>query len=142
MNKTLLYRLFGIGGIPKKIRPLLEAEGIRICDEGIGGWLVYKNFKAPGKRFKYRMQGFSGFLALTDIRLVSYAYGKPIINVPISDPRIAEIHSELTRSDRLELSFESSKFHADREGMITVRFNTPLAHQFHDRISGITKGQT
>lgn len=109
------------------------------CDEGTGGWLIFRNFKAPGKRFRYRMQGFSCFLALTNVRLGSYAYGKPIINVPIRDLRIAEIHSELTKPDKLELSFDSWKFHADREGMITVRFNTAMAHQFHDRISVITQ---
>ncbi len=49
MNKTILYRLFGIGGIPKRMGPVLAAEEIEVCDEGIGGWFVTKNVKGPGK---------------------------------------------------------------------------------------------
>jgi hypothetical protein len=61
MKKTISYRLFSIGGISKKLRPVLEKEGMLVCDEGIRGWFVTKNFKAPGKRFWYRQEGFSGF---------------------------------------------------------------------------------
>ena len=51
MSKTLLFRLFGAGKIPEKIRPHLEAEGIVVADEGIGGWYRTRDLKAPGKRF-------------------------------------------------------------------------------------------
>jgi hypothetical protein len=40
MNKTLLYRLFGLGRIPRHLRPLVESEGIVVADEGIGGWFI------------------------------------------------------------------------------------------------------
>ncbi|HUV13386.1 MAG TPA: hypothetical protein VMY18_07060 [Acidobacteriota bacterium] len=137
MKKTLLYRLFGIGGIPKKVRPSLEAEGILICDEGIGGWMIMKNFKAPGKRFKHRMEGFSGFLALTNIRLISYAYGKRIVNVPLNHPKIAGIHCAMVNPNKIELSFDAAVFQDDREGMITLRYNTPMAQQFCDKLASI-----
>jgi hypothetical protein len=140
LSKTLLYKLFRVGAIPKKIRPALEAEGILICDEGIGGWLIMKNFRAPGKRFKYRMQGFSGFLVITNKRIVSNAYGKRLINVPLDDPKISEIHSKLINPHKLELSFDASKFQADRNGLTTVRFKTPLAREFHEQIELLTQG--
>ncbi len=37
MTKTILYRLFKAGGIPDKLRPVLESENIVVCDEGING---------------------------------------------------------------------------------------------------------
>lgn len=46
MKKTLLYRLFRMGSIPKSLRPTLEVEGITIHDEGMGEWLVSRNLKA------------------------------------------------------------------------------------------------
>ncbi|GMR22244.1 MAG: hypothetical protein BMS9Abin37_0579 [Acidobacteriota bacterium] len=36
MSKTLLHRLFGFGGVPKAMKPILEQEGIVLLDEGIG----------------------------------------------------------------------------------------------------------
>ena len=98
MGKTILYHLFKLGGIPKKVRPVLEAEGLVIYDEGIGGWMVARKFKAPGKRFRHRWKGFSGFLAITEKRIVSYAYFHPQINIPLDDPRLSSLHTELPAS--------------------------------------------
>lgn len=136
MRKTLLYRLFKIGGIPKKLRPVLESEGIVVCDEGIGGWAYMKEFRAPGKRFLHRITGFSGFLVITHKRVIAYAYWKPVINVQVDDPRVSEIKSKLVDPEHLELSLESSMFNADWRGRILFRLNTPKAREFHSAISG------
>ena len=45
MRKALTYRLFGWGAIPKRVRPVLESEGIVVVDEGMRGWFVAKNVK-------------------------------------------------------------------------------------------------
>ena len=37
---------------------MLEQEGIVIADEGMGGWLIYKNVKGPHKRYRYRVEVF------------------------------------------------------------------------------------
>lgn len=140
MKKTILYRLFKIGGIPKKLRPVLESEGMLISDEGIGGWLIMKDFRAPGKRFKYRMEGFSGFLAVTRKRIIAYSYWKAILNLPYDASAPAEIQSRLVNPSQIELSFESSIYHEDWSGMITLRFNTPKAKEFHEILTGITQG--
>ena len=137
MKKTLLYRLFKIGGIPKKLRPILEAEGIVVADEGIGGWVFLRDFKAPGKRFIHRITGFSGFLTVTHRRIIAYAYWKPVINVPVDDPRVSGIKSALLDSGHLEISVESSIFHADWQGRVVLRLNTAKACAFHSAITGI-----
>lgn len=130
MRKTLLYRLFRIGGIPKKMRPDLEQEGIRCVDEGIWGRVYTKDYRAPGKRFKHRLTGFTGFLAVTGKRIIAYTYWKPIINVPLEDHRLGELELELLREDVLKISFEASSFDTSRQGRIEVRFHTPKAAEF------------
>ncbi len=37
MSKTLLHRLFRVGGIPRDARDRIRREGIVLQDEGIGG---------------------------------------------------------------------------------------------------------
>ena len=91
MKKTILYRLFKIGGIPKKIGPVLAAEGIEVSDEGIGGWFVTKNVKGPGKRYINRTEGFSGCLVVTGKRIVCFTYGKRQINISVEDPKMSEV---------------------------------------------------
>ncbi len=137
MKKTLLYRYFKIGGIPKKLRPVLESEGIVVSDEGIGGWVFLRDFRAPGKRFLHRITGFSGFLVITHRRIIAYAYWKPVINVPVDDPRVSAIKSALLDPEHLELSLESSIFHADWQGRIVLKLNTSKARSFHSAISSI-----
>ena len=137
MGKTVLYRLFKLGGIPKKLRPLLEAEGMVVCDEGIGGWYITKDLKAPGKRFKHRREGFSGFLAITQKRVIAYTNWKRQINILIEDPRISAIHAEIVDSQRIGLSFESSLFRSDWQGVIELHFNTPKAREFHAALNRI-----
>jgi len=132
MGHTLLYRLFKIGGIPKKLRPVLEAEGMVVVDEGIGGWVITKDVKGPGKRFKHRMEGFSGFLAITQKRIIAYTYWKRQINSSVEDPRISALHADLSSSQSIVLSFESSAFRDDWQGIIKLHFKTSKAQKFYD----------
>jgi hypothetical protein len=132
MKKPILYRFFKVGGIPKPQRPVIESEGIIVCDEGIGGWMLMKDFRAPGKRFKRRMDCFTGFLAVTQKRIVSYLYGKPILDLDINDPNVAAIKAALLKPNQIELSFESSIFHPEWSGLIHLRYNTSKAREFYD----------
>lgn len=134
MNKTILYRLFKIGGIPKRIGPILAAEGIEICDEGIGGWFVTKNVKGPGKRYINRREGFSGCLVVTGKRVVSFTYGKRQINISVEDPKISEIFVGIPKAETLSISFESSRFRDRWTGVIEFLFKTEKSHQFHDAL--------
>jgi hypothetical protein len=137
MGKTILYRLFGLGSIPKNLRPVLQSEGIIISDEGIGGWFVTKNLKAPGRRSFHRKTGFSGCLVVTKKRIVSYTYARRQINIPVDDPKLAAFRVDLPKRHTVSLSFESSVFHDDWQGVIELRFNTEKAQEFFDVLSAI-----
>lgn len=62
MKKTILYRLFGLGSVPRKLRPVLEQEGMVVFDEGVRGSFVTKHVNGPGKRYRR-----SGRLSMLDI---------------------------------------------------------------------------
>jgi hypothetical protein len=134
MKKTLLYRLFGLGSVPKKLLPLLEQEGIVVSDEGMSGWFIAKHVNGPGKRYRHRSEGFSGCLVVTKERVICYTYGKCQINISVEDPKIANLYVDILKEEKLCLSFESSNFQEGWNGLIEFRFNTTKAHQFREAL--------
>ena len=129
MPKSLLYRLFGAGKIPAPLMSELNAEGIVVFDEGVKGSVTYRNFSAPGKRFSWRRQGFSGSIALTKLRLVAVAFSKFLINVPVTDERLHAIHFSVEDNGSFCVTFDASLFHDDWSGTIEYRFKTPEAQR-------------
>jgi hypothetical protein len=137
VKKTLLYRLFGAGSIPKELLPTLEQEGIVIADEGMGGWLIYKNVKGPHKRYHYRAEGFSGCLVITKKRVICYTYRRRQISLAIDDPNISELYFENPEENLLVIAFEASVFRSDWQGVMKFRFKTEKAEQFCNALRGI-----
>jgi hypothetical protein len=134
MGKSIFYRLFKLGRIPQDLQTVLDTEGIVVSDEGISGWYVTKNLKAPGRRSKYKKEGFSGFLVITKMRVLAYTFKKRQINIPVDDPNISKLYAELAGTEKLTLSFETSSFHDDWQGVIDLQFNTPKAQEFYDAL--------
>ncbi len=134
MEKTILYRLFGVGSVPKKLLPVLEREGVVVLDEGIGGWFVTKHVNGPGKRYRHRTERFSGCLAVTKARLVCYTYGKRQINISVEDPKMANLYVDTPNEQKLCLSFESSNFREGWHGVIEFRFATDKAYSFREAL--------
>ena len=124
------------GGSPKELQSILETEGIVVADEGVSGWYVTKNFKSPGRRSKYRKEGFSGFLVITKERVLAYSFKKRQINIAVNDPKISELYADLDGSEKITISFEASSFYDDWQGVVELRFNTPKAQDFHDALMG------
>src|SRR5437660_11447981 len=106
MAKTLLYRLFGVGRMPAQWRATIEPEGIVLIDEGIGGSVTYRDFRAPGKRFAWRKVAFSGSVALTKTRLLVLHYATPAINVPLNDQRLPEMQFSVEGEGTLLVAFD------------------------------------
>src|ERR1041385_8057364 len=126
MAKSLLYRLFGLGRIPKLLNDTLRIEGIVVSDEGIPGSITYRNFRAPGKRFSWKKQGLVGSVIVTNVRLVALMYGSFAVNVPFTDERIRQLQISV-EGDRLLISFDAKLFHDNWSGTIEYRFRTPQA---------------
>ena len=138
MAKTWLYRLFGIGKIPKKRRVQLERERIVLSDEGISGSIVFTKFRAPGRYHGKRWSWFSGALVLTKARLVAFTgmtSVSPIIDIPLDNPRLAELDCSLRSDTNLTIGFDAARFNDRWSGKVECRFETEHARQFLREIS-------
>ena len=142
MQKSILYKLFRVGSIPRKIRPILEQESIVLAEEGMAGWFIARNVKGPVKRYVHRREGFSGCLVITRKRIICYTYWKRQINISVDDPRLSKLYADATGQQGLSISFESSVFRDGWEGVIEYRFKTDKADQFQDALTslGVQKG--
>src|SRR5438552_9871928 len=134
MAHTLLYRLFGVGRIPRPWRTTIESEGLVLLDEGIAGSVTYRDFRAPGKRFSWRRQAVSASIAITKVRLVALQYSNPAINVPFSDDRIRRLRVSVEGDETLLVVFDPSLFHNDWSGTMEYRFHTSQARALRETL--------
>jgi hypothetical protein len=130
MAKTLFYRLFGLGKIPRPLRATLDSEGILALDEGIKGSVTYLDFRAPGKYSSWRRTWFTASVVITRVRLVALQNGGLAINVPFTDERIRSLRFSVERTDTLLVAFDASLFHADWSGTMEYRFRNTEAEVF------------
>ena len=127
MRKTLLYKLFGIGKLPKNARPKLEGEQILLLDEGLNGSVTYRNYSAPGRQYGLRKVRFTGSLVVTKSRVVGFAYHREIMNLTFEDPRLANVEIRIETDSALCIAFDVSKFNPQRSGQMELRFKTAMA---------------
>jgi hypothetical protein len=138
MAKSLLYRLFGFGRIPKLVGDRLRIEGVVVADEGIPGSVTYRDFRAPGRYSSYRKQAFVGSVVVTNIRLVALMSSRFAVDVPFNDERIRGL--QITRDrDRLVIAFDASLFHDDWSGTIEYRYQTSKAAEVIKWVQDLTQ---
>ena len=123
MPKSLLYRWFGLGRIPKLLNDTLHIEGIVVADEGVAASVTYRHFRAPGKYFSRKKQAFVGSIVVTNVRLVALMYSSFVVNVPFTDERIRKLQISV-EGDRLLIAFDPKLFHDNWSGTIEYRFRT------------------
>ena len=124
--KSLLYRVFGLGKIPKLLNDTLQIEGVIVADEGISASVTYRDFHAPGKYFFRKKQAFVGSVIVTNVRLVALMYGSYVVNVPFTDDRIRQLQITVD-GDRLLIAFDPKLFHDNWSGTIEYRYRTEQA---------------
>jgi len=129
-RKTIGYRLFRLGRVPRGVRPRLEAEGVRLLDEGIRVDLSLRGYRAPGRFFGYRRQLLSGSIVLTSARLAGYVWWGTLFDVPLGDPRLAKLDLSIPRRSLLQVAFDAADFGERRSGRVLCRFRTETAEAF------------
>ncbi len=130
MGKSILYNLFGIGKLPKQFASDIRNEIVVLMDEGLGGSIILKNFRAPGRYSGWKRSWFTGCVVLTEQRFAAFAFGRPLINIPATAEYLNKLHYTAENSGTLHVSFDASAFHENRSGLIECRFKTPLAERF------------
>lgn len=139
MFESLFNRLFGMGNIPKTMRPALEAEGILVSAEGMKSWLKIRRLKMPGKYSSGKSSSFIGSLVLTEKRLAGFVFGKRQINILLDDPRMAAVEIDLPKPNQLSIAFDLAVFHKNWEGHLQYIFKTDKANDFYERLKTPTK---
>lgn len=134
MKKTLLHRLFGWGKIPKRYAPTLHDEGIILLDEGIGGSITFRNFRAPGRYHSWRRNWFTGSIVLTRRTFAAFALIKPLIYVPLDHENISELHCSIEESGALLVEYDASAFNERWSGTVACRFKTSIAEELLERL--------
>lgn len=133
MSKSLLYRLFGIGKIPAQYQAALASEGVVLSDEGVKGSVTYRNFRSPTRYSNRKRQWYPVSIALTNSRLLAFAYSNPIIDVFLNDPRFRQLQFSLEDTGTLLVVLDASLFHDDWSGKLEYRFQTSQAQAFPDK---------
>lgn len=134
MRKSLLFRLFGLGKIPRRYRSLLQSEGIVLAEEGLACRVNYRNYRAPGKRFVHKHVAFPGSLVITEKRLAAFTPTRPLINIPRNDPRLSKLEISTPRTDRLLIGFRGEDFDSRTRGEISCTFHLSRAELFKDTL--------
>ena len=134
MSKTLLYKFFRLGRVPRRVRGQIEREGIVLQDEGLRGTVTLKDYKAPGRYHSWRRTWFSGSIVLTQEHLLVFEYARPIIGVPWQDERLEALTIALEEGNRILISFDAASFHEGVSGEVAIRLSTPLAEAILEQI--------
>ena len=135
MSKTIFHRLFGVGRLPRKFSAPLRREGIVLLDEGIGGSVTLKNFRAPGRYSSWRRNWFTGSIVLTKQTFAAFALFKPLIFVPLGDERFSALAISLESENVLLVAFDASVFNEKWSGNVECRFKTPTARRFEGELT-------
>ena len=130
-GKSFLPKL---GRIPQDLRPILEQEGIELVDEGVWGSVRFKNFRAPGKRYQGRINGFTGSVVVTRRRFAAFSAFRSIVDLPFDDARFARLSCSLHREHTLSVRFDPALFDPQHSGSIELRIKTPLAAAILERL--------
>lgn len=114
--------------------PILETEGIALIDEGIGGSVTLRSFRAPGRWHGYKRSWFTGSLVVTGLRFAAFQFSKALINVPLDDARLGDLKCSVEGESVLRVDFDAGTFQENASGSVECRFRTPKARLFLERI--------
>jgi hypothetical protein len=135
MTKTLLHQLFGLGKVPKRYAATLRKQGIVLIDEGIGGSVTYKQFKAPGRRHSWKKSWFTGSLVLTKQTFAAFAMLRPLIYLPIEDGRLSALRCSVEEDVTLLVTYDASLINDKWSGTVECRFRTAKAQLFLEHLA-------
>jgi len=134
MSKSILYRLFGLGKIPKDVVPIVEKEGILFKEEGIGGSATLRNFRKPGTRYGYKSTWFIGSIVLTNEHFLAFQWSTPVVGLAWKAEEMAELYCYLDDKKKFHVDFDAAKFNDAWSGDIEVKFSTEHGQEIIDII--------
>ena len=123
--KKKLTRMFRPCRMPKNAVSLLESEGLVLLEEKICIRVIFRNFKAPYRRYSYRSTLAFGSFGLSSQRIVAFSFYRMIIHTAYDEPKFKAITFNYKKDKYLSVSFDASEFNPKQSGQIEMRFYLP-----------------
>ncbi len=105
-----------------------------LLDEGIPGSITLRNFRAPGRIHGCKKTFFAGSLVVTQLRFAAFSFSRPMVNVPLRDPRLSLLDTKVGPGNALMVKFDAHSFHEEWKGRVECRFTTSVADRFVQRL--------
>ncbi len=132
MPKTLLYRLFRIGALPRSERTGLESEGLCYLDEGIPLTISWRHYREPNRYIARHRQSLTGTVALTRRRLLIFAASQLQLELDLQDPASERIDVSQPTAGTFAVALNAEDFHPGCSGRITYWLSTAGASTLAD----------
>lgn len=123
MAKSILYRLFGLGKIPRRHRNEIEKEGVIFKDEGLSIVVRYRNFRAPNAYYGRRVSLVVGSVVLTKKSFACFRGNivPPIFHIPVEHKSLNAFSFSLDEKARLRVVIDAPSFQEGWKGTIDCR---------------------
>ena len=100
-----------------------------LIDEGIGGWVTFRNFRSPTRISSWRRNGFIGSIVVTKLSFCVFTIAGPLVDVPLGHESLGKLRISAKGDSVLQVDFDVADFHEDWSGQMECSFNTPLARE-------------
>ncbi|MFA5995556.1 MAG: hypothetical protein WCW27_01190 [Patescibacteria group bacterium] len=129
MPKSLLYKFFGLGKMPEKIKQTLINDQLIYLEEGVSFSIKYTDYQAPGRRFYHKKSWWVAALGFSNNFFVVSTQRKILINMAIKDKKFSQLKFYQDQATLL-IKFNSAVFNNTTSGEIELRFRVENINPF------------
>lgn len=133
--------LLGDGRLTPAMKDALTAEGLVLLEEGLGGSVRYKRFRAPGKYFHGKIALERIGLGVSEKRVVAYCRSGRVklIDSEFASPRLDALDVSVKDEGRVAFHVDYGRLdQADAAGVsgaITIVARTPNAERVVEHVT-------
>lgn len=142
MATSWLYRLFRLGGLSKRLRAQIEAEGCLFLEEGVPLRIVLRNVRSPGRYSSAKVSVAAGYLAVTKRRFRMGVGRRPMVDLGATDAGLECLTCRVLDNGWLEVRFCLECFRTDASGEVVLRCLPERPHEFASLLQRATAGLT
>lgn len=127
--KRKLAQWFIPSDLPTKTRLFIQNEGLLFSVERVRITVVYHRFKAPGRNIRHKQEILQGSLAISNKRLVGYAFRKRVIHISFESAEADKLKFSCVNGKVLVIVFDPALFNPQHSGSMEIRYHFADADQ-------------
>ena len=109
--------------LPVKTRTFMENEGLLFAAEKVRITVVYHRLRSKGRNIRYKRETVWGSLAISNKRLVGYAFKKRIIHLPFDQEKAHSVNFSCVNGKVLVMAFDPAVFNPESSGSMEFRYH-------------------